>query len=85
MNKNFRDQEIGSLVEYNGVKIPNECDCIWCGSKMKRGGDLIMGSGVNQFALWCNNCGAVLIHAKEYGRKINGCSIKFEFDDGGGE
>ena len=28
--------EIKSVVN-NGVQIPNECTCIWCGSKMKRG------------------------------------------------
>ena len=66
----------------NGVTLPNKCDCIWCGSKMKRGGANYMGSGVNQFALWCDNCGAVVIHAKDFNRKINGFSIKFEFKEG---
>lgn len=34
--------EIGSVVN-NGVQIPNECTCIWCGGKMKRGGANRMG------------------------------------------
>ena len=70
-----------SLVEYNGMKIPAECDCIWCGSKMKQG-SLVMGSGVNEFSYWCNNCGAVVIHARDSSdRKINEYSIKYGFDN----
>lgn len=68
-------------VRNNGVTIPNECNCIWCGSKMKRKGTNYMGSGVNQFALWCDNCGAVLIHAKDFHRKIDGFSIKFDLKE----
>ena len=51
--------EIKNVVN-NGVQIPNECTCIWCGSKMRRGGANRMGAGVNSFALWCNNCGAAV-------------------------
>lgn len=68
-------------VENNGVKIPNGCDCIWCGGKMERGGANYTGFGTNQFALWCKDCGAVVIHARNWGRKINGFSIKFEFEE----
>lgn len=39
-----------------------------------------MGAGVNQFALWCDNCGAVTIHAKDFSRKIKGFSIEFNFE-----
>lgn len=70
-----------SLVEYNGMKIPSECNCIWCGSKMERG-SLVMGSGVNEITYWCNKCGAVVIHARSSSdRKINECSIKYELDN----
>ncbi len=68
-------------IENNGVKIPNECECIWCGGKMERAGANYMGAGVNQFALWCKDCGVVVIHAKDWQRKINGFSIKFEFEE----
>ena len=61
--------------------MPNECDCIWCGSTMRRGGATYTGAGVNQCSLWCDKCGAVVIHAKDFGRKIEGFSIKFELDD----
>lgn len=69
--------EVKTVIN-NGVTIPNEADCIWCGSKMQRGGACHMGAGVNQFALWCNNCGAVVIHAKNFGRKITGFTTKFD-------
>lgn len=36
--------EIKNVVN-NGVQIPNECTCIWCGSKMRRGGANRMGAG----------------------------------------
>ena len=65
----------------NGVRIPNECDCIWCGSKMHRAGANYMGAGTNQFALWCENCGAVLIHAKNFSKKIDGFSINFTYKE----
>lgn len=39
--------EIKSVVN-NGVQIPNECTCIWCGSKMRRGGANRMGAVVKQ-------------------------------------
>lgn len=65
-------------VVNNGVQIPNECKCIWCGGTMHRAGANYMGAGVNQFALWCNDCGAVVIHAKNFGKKITGFSLKCE-------
>lgn len=34
--------EIKNVVN-NGVQVPNECACIWCGSKMRRGGANRMG------------------------------------------
>lgn len=68
-------------IENNGVKIPNKCKCIWCGGTMERGGANYMGAGVNQFAMWCKNCGAVVIHAKDWRRKIKGFSINFEFEE----
>lgn len=37
-----------------------------------------MGAGTNQFALWCENCGAVVIHAKNFYREISGFNIKFD-------
>lgn len=69
--------QIKNIVN-NGVEIPNECKCIWCGETMKRGGANYMGAGVNQFALWCDNCGSVVIHAKEFGKKITSFTTKFE-------
>ncbi len=71
--------EIKNIVN-NGVQIPNECKCLWCGGNMERRGQCYMGGGVNQFALWCKDCGAVIIHAKNFGNKIRGFSIKFEFE-----
>lgn len=68
-------------VVNNGVEIPNECKCLWCGGNMERRGANYMGGGVNHFALWCKDCGAVVIHAKDFRRKINGFSIKFECED----
>ena len=70
-----------NTVINNGTAIPNECDCIWCGSKMERRGANYMGSGVNQFVLWCDNCGAVVIHAKDFERKIDSVTCTFEFKD----
>jgi hypothetical protein len=69
--------EIKNVVN-NGVQIPNECTCIWCGSKMRRGGANRMGAGVNSFALWCNNCGAVVVHACDFGKKITGYEVKWD-------
>ncbi len=69
--------EIKSVVN-NGVQIPNECTCIWCGSKMRRGGANRMGAGVNSFALWCDNCGAVAIHACDFEKKITGYEVKWD-------
>ena len=73
-------KEIKTVIN-NGITIPNECNCIWCGEKMKRAGENYIGSGVNQFALFCNNCGAVVIHAKDFHKKINGFSIKFNLQE----
>ena len=69
--------EIKSVVN-NRVKIPNKCTCIWCGSKMRRGGANRMGAGVNSFALWCDNCGAVVVHACDFGKKITGYEVKWD-------
>ena len=65
-------------VVNNGVQIPNECTCVWCGSKMKRGGAIRIGVGVNSFALWCDNCGAVVVHACDFGKKITGYEVKWD-------
>ena len=65
-------------VVNNGVQIPNECTCIWCGSKMNRGGAIRIGVGVNSFALWCDNCGAVVVHACAFGKKITGYEVKWD-------
>lgn len=67
-------------VTNNGVRIPNECTCMWCGSKMERRGANYLGAGVNRFALWCDTCGAVVIHAKDFSRKIKGFSVKFDLE-----
>lgn len=67
-------------VVNNGVQIPNECTCIWCGSKMRRGGANRMGAGVNSFALWCSNCGAVVVHACDFGKKITGYEVKWDVE-----
>lgn len=68
-------------ITTNGVKIPNECDCLWCGGKMERRGVTRLGSGVNTFALWCSSCGAVVIHAHEYNRKIDSFEITFKMEE----
>lgn len=65
----------------NGGTIPDECDCIWCGEKMHQSGQIYLGSDTNQFALFCNNCGAVVIHARNYSKKINMFSIKYIFEN----
>lgn len=62
----------------NGVEIPDKCKCMWCGSEMRSGGARYFGAGVNQFALWCDNCGAIVIHAKDFGKKITGFSVNYE-------
>ena len=67
-------------VSRNGVQIPNECKCMWCNGTMRRGGSTHLGAGVNQFTLWCEDCGAITIHAKNFGRKITGFSIQFDYD-----
>lgn len=69
--------EIENVVN-NGVQIPNECTCIWCGSKMRRGGANRMGAGVNSFTLWCDNFGAVVVHACDFGKKITGYEVKWD-------
>ena len=74
--------EIKNIVN-NGVQIPNECTCIWCGSKMRRGGANRMGVGVNSFALWCDNCGAVVVHACDFGKKITGYEVKWDVKQAG--
>lgn len=67
-------------VAVNGVQIPNECTCIWCGSKMRSGGQIRMGSGINSFSLWCDNCGAVVVHAHDFRRKITGYEVKWNVE-----
>ena len=37
-----------------------------------------MGAGVNSFALWCDNCGAVVVHACDFGKKITGYEVKWD-------
>ena len=65
----------------NGVEIPNESTCIWCGGNMHRGGGTFMGSGINSFTMWCENCGSITHHAKDSSRRISGFDIKFEFKE----
>lgn len=66
----------------NGGTIPDACDCIWCGGKMYQGGQIYLGSGTNQFALFCDNCGAVVIHTRHFSKKINGfSSIEYIFEN----
>lgn len=33
---------------------------------------------VNSFALWCDNCGAVVVHACDFGKKITGYEVKWD-------
>lgn len=30
------------------------------------------------FALWCDNCGAVVVHARDFGKKITGYEVKWD-------
>ena len=48
---------------------------------MFRQGQFYMGAGANQFALFCDNCGAVTIHAHDFNRKINGFSIEYVYEN----
>lgn len=45
---------------------------------MRRRDAIMMGTGVNSFALWCDNCGAVVIHACDFGKKITGYDVKWD-------
>ncbi len=65
----------------NGVSIPNKCTCMWCGGEMERRGITYMGAGTNTFALWCDNCGAVVIHSRNFDKKIRGFEIKWEYEE----
>ena len=47
-------------------------------ANMRRGGANRMGAGVNSFALWCDNCGAVVVHACDFGKKITGYEVKWD-------
>lgn len=67
-------------ISFNGMTIPNTCDCIWCGSTMERKGPTYLGSGTNQFSLWCDNCGAVVIHAHNSARRITSIDMTFNCD-----
>lgn len=74
------NKRIGTIIS-NGVMIPTECICFYCGSTMERG-FVSMGSGVNEVTYWCPKCGALSIHAKDSSnRKINEFSITYGFDD----
>lgn len=66
-NKDTREQWLFTI--YAGF--------LWCGSKMKRGANR-MGAGVNSFSLWCDNCGAVVVHACNFGKKITGYEVKWD-------
>lgn len=70
-------------VSINGCKILNNDDCKWCGGKgtMERKGPCYMGGGVNQYTLWCKNCGAVAIHALNFSRRIEGYKITWDYGD----
>ena len=46
--------------------------------QMRRGGANRMGAGVNSFSLWCDNCGAVVVHACDFGKKITGYEVKWD-------
>lgn len=70
-------------INNNGVTIPNECPCIWCGGTMKRKGANYMGAGTNSFTLWCEQCGAIQHHALNFERKIKSFKITYEFDEEG--
>lgn len=58
-----------------------QCDCIWCGGTMYRSSKDYMHKDLKHFTLWCKDCGAVVIHAKNTGYGISGFSIKFDTDD----
>ena len=45
---------------------------------MQRGGANRMDAGVNSFALWCDNCGAVVVHACDFRKKIIGYEVKWD-------
>lgn len=65
----------------NGVDIPDECKCTWCGGKMERKGAINLGSGVNSFTLFCTQCGALVHHAHNSEHKITGFSIRYDLDE----
>lgn len=62
----------------NGIKIPNECACMWCGGRMERRGPTTLGSGINSFFLQCPRCGAIVMHACDFGHKIESCEVTFK-------
>ena len=72
------------VLEESGDEIFENADSVVIedpavdGSKMRRGGANRMGAGVNSFALWCDNCGAVVVHACDFGKKITGYEVKWD-------
>ena len=68
-------------VVNNGVIIPDTTKCLWCGGEMQRKGSTHMGGGVNSFTLWCENCGAIAHHARDFHRKISSFDISYQFNN----
>lgn len=75
-----KDEKIKHIT-FNGMTIPNTCDCIWCGSIMERKGPSYFGSGTNSFTMWCNNCGAIAHFARNSSRKISSFNIEYKCDE----
>lgn len=63
------------------MRIPDYCKCLWCNGTMVRRGATRIGFGINTFSLWCQNCGAIVIHAKDSSKTIDSFEITFSFQE----
>lgn len=63
------------------MTIPNTCKCLWCNGTMERRGITQMGFGLNTFSLWCDKCGAIVIHVKHTSKKIKELNTEVKYQE----
>ena len=67
--------------EEQNMTIPDKCQCPWCNDTMERRGVTQLGFGLNTFSLWCNNCGAVVIHIRHSKKRIERIETDVKYKD----
>ena len=64
---------------------PSEIQCYWCNGRMKVGGVIKSGGGINYISYFCKNCGGIAHFARHDDKKIKGFDVQYKYDEQEGQ